>query len=329
MAARNLFFDAGIFRTGSAGVPVISVGNITVGGTGKTPMTMHIAGWLRERGLQVAVLSRGYRRHSSGYLVVSNGRQRCADAIAGGDEPALMAEMLPGVVVAVDERRVRGARHLVREFRPDVIVLDDGFQHRALGRTLDLVLLPVPELLGPRRLLPAGRWREPLRSLRRADLAVLSEWGNEAEWTEAVRLVKGYGHEDVVGFRIEPTGLRRFRTNEKAPRPGGRVMAVCGIAFPNRFARTLRSFGIEPAGEITLNDHHWFTAEDMRRIGAKANEAGAEAVVTTAKDAVRLEALPAAAELDRTMPILVLETTVRITNGESLLYERLEQSTCR
>lgn len=329
VALRNLLFDAGILGTRKAGVPVISVGNITVGGSGKTPMTMHIAGWLRDRGLRVAVLSRGYRRRSSGYLVVSNGRQRCADAIAGGDEPALMAETLQGVIVAVDERRARGAEFLTRDFRPDVIVLDDGFQHRFLGRTLDVVLLPVPELLGRRRLLPAGTWREPLRNVRRANLVALSEWRDEDELAQAARLLEEYGHNHSVAFRIEATGLRRFLTNDAAARPGGRVMTMCAIANPDRFSRTLSAFGIEPVGGVVFEDHHWFTAEDLRTIATKAKGFGAEVVVTTAKDAVRLETVPGAAELDRTIPILVLDTAVRIIRGETLLYERLEQSTCR
>ncbi len=170
VAARNFFYDRGLFTITAVGTPVISVGNITAGGTGKTPLVEYIVRTILDSGARPAVLSRGYRRTTTGTVTVSDGVKVLADADRAGDEPAQIARKFPGCVVVVDEDRVRGARFLESAFHPDVIVLDDGFQHRALRRDLDIVV--VADGAGGSGLLPSGDGREPESSLRRADIVV-------------------------------------------------------------------------------------------------------------------------------------------------------------
>jgi tetraacyldisaccharide 4'-kinase len=330
MSVRNLLFDAGILNIHRMEVPVISVGNIAVGGTGKTPMVEYIAGHLKDRGLRVAVLSRGYGRMSTGYQVVSNGYQRCAEAITAGDEPAQMADTLQGVVVAVDENRVHGARQLLQDFRPEVIILDDGFQHRSLGRALDLLLMRASDILGKRRLLPAGYLREPLTGLRRADLVGVSGWQDEEAFSRAVSVIQNRTSKPVIGYSLRPQKLRRLLTGDVVSNSGGDkpVAAFSGIARPEGFEHTLKTFGIDVAVHVAVPDHYWYRPEDLHSLARKAGDSGARSLVTTQKDAVRLLSVQGIRELDAQFPVLVLETGVVIEHGREILIQHLE-ALCR
>ena len=279
ITARNVLYDSGILRTHRAGIPVISVGNITAGGTGKTPLVEAIVGTLQGAGVRSAVLSRGYRRASSGTLTVSDGAAVLADADAAGDEPAQIARKHPGCVVVVDEDRARGAKFIESAFRPGAIVLDDGFQHRALRRDLDIVVL------GPGRepLLPAGNGREYESSLRRADFVVLAG-GREklpepAERKPFARMLYEIEKFEgaVPGTTVDPRDLI-----------SGRFVAFCGIGNPGSFRGTLAARGLEPAAFIDFPDHWRYDRDDLDRIAGAQRSAGAAYVVTTEKDSVRL-----------------------------------------
>ncbi|MEP0821499.1 MAG: tetraacyldisaccharide 4'-kinase [Ignavibacterium sp.] len=328
MSVRNLMFDRGVLRSRRVDVPVISVGNISAGGTGKTPMTEFIATSLKERGLRVAVLSRGYGRLSSGYRVVSNGRQVCAELQAAGDEAALLAENLKDVIVAVDENRVRGATRLVRELGPEAIILDDGFQHRWLDRTIDLVLVRPDDVLGNPRVLPAGYLRESLTGLSRADCIAVSGAKNDTEFEAAAAAIGRITGKPVIGFFLRPGRLVRLLTGEQVRREdlGVPCVAVSGIARPESFEQTLRGFGIEVVRHTVFPDHHWYRPDDLRGLHSTARDAGAQWLVTTRKDAVRLASVEGLRELDRDVPVLVLEVSVAIDRGEEILNQLLEQA---
>ena len=169
---RNLFYTIGFFVTRRLPVPVISVGNLTVGGTGKTPAVIYLAQKLQENGFKPAVLSRGYGRNTTGTVVVSDGSKSLGGYEEGGDEPYLMANRLSGIPVVVDELRYRGGCFIVENFHPDVILLDDAFQHRALARDLDIVLLNSQDSPEAYKMLPYGKLREPPFHLRRADVLI-------------------------------------------------------------------------------------------------------------------------------------------------------------
>lgn len=278
-------------RSTRVSVPVISVGNISAGGTGKTPFVLFLADLLKQSGKRPAILSRGYGRSSSGFQVVSNGRQQCAEATTAGDEPALLAGKLQGVPVAVDERRVRGAQKLIELFSPDVIVLDDGFQHRSLRRDCDVVLLTADELMKPSFLLPAGYRREPLSSLQRANVIVISKCRDADHFRQAAVKLGNRFRARVFGVRTVAEGAMRHRldgSTEEASLRGRKVVAFSGIADGSSFDRTLDELGVELLVHHRYADHHWYTTTDLRRIGDTFRTLNAEAIVTTEKDLVRI-----------------------------------------
>jgi tetraacyldisaccharide 4'-kinase len=244
---------------------VISVGNLAVGGRGKTPLVARIAALLRDSGQRVAILSRGYGGTSSGApMLVSDGAAVLATADVAGDEPVLLARALPHVVVAVATRRVEAGRMVEARFGPCVHVLDDGFQHLGLHRDLDVVAIEAEDLAG--RPLPAGWLRERPSALGRADLVLLS--ARTLRW-----------HRRSLGF-FTPDGLAR-------PMPP-RAFVVSAIAAPERLAADLSGLGCRVVGQALFRDHHRFTNRELEAAAAAARAAGSDAVVMTEKDAVRL-----------------------------------------
>ena len=326
VGVRNWLYENGLLRTHNVGIPVVSVGNLSAGGTGKTPFVEYLARNLCDRGKKVAVLSRGFRRATKGYVVVSNGRQVCAEASASGDESAQMARNLEGVVIAVDEDRVHGASELLRAFHPDVMLLDDGFQHRALGRALDIVILSSEELLNVPKMLPAGLLREPLRALARADVLVVSGFADAEEYRHAASRLRTFD-KPVVGIRKTVTGMTALVTGNPVNRErvAGRFAAFSGIGRPGGFHRSLREYLGDPLALEVFDDHHWYTPRDLQRLEHMAKNAGAEYLVTTQKDAVRLERIKELAELDGRIPLVVLAISVEVIDGEERLRKRMEE----
>jgi tetraacyldisaccharide 4'-kinase len=255
--------------------PVISVGNLTVGGSGKTPVVEALARLLVGAGERPAILTRGYARPRprSGVTVVSDPSQVIATYADAGDEPLMLARALPGVPVLVGADRGASGRYAEGQFDTTVHILDDGFQHLRLDRDLDLLLVDASVL--DERVLPAGRLREPIAAARCAD---------------AVLVVEGRPTPAPTGGqqRVNATPDDLARTLGEKDRP---VFAVAGVARPDRFFSDLRGAGWQVAGTIAFRDHHRFTAGDIDRIRAGAKSAGAEIVLTTAKDAIRLEHL--------------------------------------
>ncbi|HEX9615673.1 MAG TPA: tetraacyldisaccharide 4'-kinase [Bacteroidota bacterium] len=325
---RNLLFDKGLFKVQRAGVPVISVGNISAGGTGKTPLVEFLARLLRDRGIKVAVLSRGYGRVTSGYQIVSNGRQLCADAISAGDEPAQMAENLKNVVVAVDERRARGAERVFREFSPGVIILDDGFQHRSLHRDVDIVVVTAGEILETSALLPAGYQREPWSALSRADHLVVSGWYTQEEYEKAESRLADIIKKPVAGMQVVPVGIRRLLTGASSNREELRrqkFIAFSGIGNPERFSRTVAEYLGAPERHEVFGDHHRYDPQDLKQLWQIAENAGAQSLVTTQKDSVRLSSVPGISQLDERLPVHVLNVDASLTSGDALINSVMEK----
>ncbi len=293
VAVRGALYDAGILHATRAGVPVVSIGNLAVGGAGKTPAAIAVVRRLLARGRRVAVLSRGYGAARTDARVVSDGARLLLDAADGGDEPVLVATRLPGTPVLCGPHRAELARTAVRDHGADALVLDDGFQHRALARDLDVVVLDAANAFGNGRLLPAGPNREPRSALRRAGLVWLSrvDQADDATLSRLRTLAReATGREpvesrhaavDVVdGTLARPSGVEALR--------GRRVLLLAGIARPVGFRRTLAAMGAEVAAERVFPDHHRFSAADLEGALRAAADARCELVVTTEKDAVRL-----------------------------------------
>lgn len=272
--------------------PVISIGNLHWGGSGKTPVTVAVARHLAERGARVAILSRGYRRRSRGALLVSSGEGPRVAVAAAGDEPFLMARALPGVAVLVGERRFEAGALALAELRPppDLFVLDDGFSHLGLARDLDLLLLPAADPFGGGRLWPGGRLREPLASVRHADAVLLTGLAEPAAGagSELARALGAHGFTGP-GFTVaERTGPVRELAG-CALAPGTAVVAVAGIARPERFFAAVERAGLVPVARFAFADHHDYPRSSLDRIERAASELGAAAVVITEKDAPKLD----------------------------------------
>lgn len=291
VAARLAAYRRGLLRVERAARPVVSVGNVAAGGTGKTPFVRWLAGELLRRGRHPSILTRGYRRKSRGPLVVSDGRGTLAAVDAAGDEPSLLARALPGVPIVADARRARGAA--IAEALPaavDLHLLDDGFSHVALSRDVDVVLLDATAPDAGGALLPAGRLREPLSSLSRADLIVVTktEQADPGPARELARrhavgapvfhaVTRVVGLLDDAGEAVPPRDLVERST-----------LAVAGLARPEAFAATLSGLGLVPSAFLAFPDHADYDAARLTRIRRAAEGVGAEVVVTTEKDAVKL-----------------------------------------
>jgi len=326
---RNLLFDIGIRRIHSVGVPVISVGNLSAGGVGKTPFVELVARLLTMKGRRIAIVSRGYKRRGTGTVVVSNGDVLCADADQAGDEPAQLAEKLKSVVVVVDERRVRGARYAIKKFGVDLILLDDGFQHRSIHRDLDVVLLSAEEVSSGERLLPAGNRREPLRSLRRADLIVLSRCADEADFHRLEKRLRTRIDRPTMAVRVKVRAVRRATTKFSIDLngiKGKRVAAFSGIGNPASFEETMRLLAVQMQKHIKFADHHRYRPEDLRLIEEAARRFGADYVLTTEKDLARLRgASVGASDFLERYPVYYVEIEEEVIAGEEHLTEALRR----
>jgi tetraacyldisaccharide 4'-kinase len=266
--------------------PVVSVGNLTVGGSGKTPIVEYIARLLVEQGERPAVLTRGYGRRVArdGVTVVADGTRVIAGLDEAGDEPLMLARALPGVSVVVGADRFLSGRLAERRLGATVHVLDDGFQHFELARDVDLLLVAEEDLRD--HPMPAGRLREGLEAARAADAALITAGYD----TAADRIGRAFGVAPV--FRVTraigaPRRLAEPRDSVVVP-SNSRVFVVTGIARPDRFKDDILSVGWDICGAIEFRDHHRFAARDVRRIAAEAKAAAAMIVLTTEKDAVRL-----------------------------------------
>ena len=264
--------------------PVISVGNLSMGGTGKSPVVAAIAQWLVEHGERPAILSRGYGRADApdGVVVVSDGSRVLEGVARSGDEPLMLARQVPGAAVCVSPDRYLAGTLAERQLGCTVHVLDDGFQHLQLARELDVLVTTMGEIPGG-RVIPMGRLREPVDAASRAQVLVVSDATAGAASTEAWSL----------GISQSCGALRTLGTPVQAgSRAGtGTVIAVAGIANPSRFLDALRAAGTPVVESIAFPDHHRYSRADVDRIASKVQQAGADAVFTTDKDAVRFEAL--------------------------------------
>ncbi len=286
LEARARLYETGRRRSARLSRPVVSVGNLTVGGTGKTPFVLHLAERFLSQGRRPAILSRGYGRRSRGIVLVSKGDGPLVGPDEGGDEPVLLATRLPGAIVVVARRRAEAAR-AAESLAPDVFLLDDGFQHLSVRRDLDLLLLDAADPFGGERYPPFGRLREPLSAMRRADGFVFTRSSNGHPTAAGLSAVAAANPTaPVFTAQIGPEGLMEV-SGAPSPKPE-RCVAVCGIARPASFLGSLAAIGIEPADWLVFPDHRRYADRDVRRIDAAARRTASAAVVTTEKDAVKL-----------------------------------------
>jgi tetraacyldisaccharide 4'-kinase len=265
--AREKLYDSGIFSTVKLNHPVVSVGNLTLGGTGKTPLVITLAEGLRARGWRPVILSRGYRRQSREIVVAGS------DWKLAGDEPCLMAQRLGNVPVVVGADRYAAGLFAERSQLGNIFLLDDGFQHRRLHRDFDIVTIDPMEWNAGEGLLPGGRWREPKSSIRRAHAACVQEIAGSPVPSLSIPTFIVQTKIQGVFEKDAPVAFQKLR--EK------RVTAFAGIAKPDRFFATLKSMGIEPINTVRFPDHHRFSPGDIEKLSG-------DVLITTEKDAIRL-----------------------------------------
>jgi tetraacyldisaccharide 4'-kinase len=275
---RNFLYDRGTLPTRSLAAPTISVGNLSVGGSGKTPFVILLGELLKARGVRFDILSRGYGRESKGVAVVEPG----GSPRQFGDEPLLMARRL-GVPVVVGEDRYQAGALAEEKIGAQMHILDDGFQHRALARDFDIVLVTPDDARDS--LLPRGRLREPIAALQRADAVVLTSGA------------------DPKLFPLDTKNVWRVRRGILPKGVSAKPVAFCGIARPQNFFLQLRTAGIEPAAEAIFRDHHAYTERDIRDLLELRNSSEGDGFVTTEKDAINLEGYLSALEPMAVVPV--------------------------
>ncbi len=303
---------------------VISVGNLTVGGTGKTPLAMWLARWCRDQGCRVAILSRGYGGQLGATPRVVEAHQDMAQTwSAVGDEPYLLARELPCVPVVVGKDRVQSGLYAQRRFGAQVLILDDGFQHHRLQRDFDLVLIDATNPFGHGTLLPRGILREPLQALQRAHAVVLTrvELARDNLLAICERIRRWYPHGPIYHMATTVEALTTGDTQvstEPLYLCQRRVVAFVGIGNPSAFAATLTQLGCDVAALLVFRDHHPYTAADWQAIVAAAKRYDASGIVTTTKDHVRLDPAWQAA-----VPLYTLRTGVAFAEAEVALQQQL------
>lgn len=305
---RNCAFDLGIKRVHKASVPVVSVGNLTTGGTGKTPCVAWLARWFREKDIRVSLLSRGYR------------------SLPGemNDEKLVLDQLCPDVPHVQNPNRVAGASIACREHAAQVLILDDGFQHRRLGRDLDLVLIDTLNPWGYGSLLPRGLLREPVASLQRADLVVLTRADQctakeKEEILKRIQHVRGERACVEVGYPPECLMNSEGEQTELSSLAGKQVFAFCGIGNPEAFHQSLSGLGYEVGSFQAFPDHHHFSDRELDEIGEQARQSGVSAILVTQKDLVKINKT----ELGG-VPLWAVRIGARILSGGDLLEARLQ-----
>ena len=324
LLARGWLYDTRLLKTGRLPCPVVSLGNVTVGGSGKTPLAELATLTLVALGAAPAVVSRGYGRVTRGVQVVADRGGVRLGARAAGDEPLLLAERLPGIPVIVGENRFEAGRHAVEAHGASVIVLDDGYQNRTIAKTLEILVVSARAPWGNGRLFPRGQLREPLSSLRRSHLVVVTNPADEEAVDAVTRTLRLHDSPaPVVTARYEPLEVRRVGDGARLPLSdlrGRRLLGFGGLASPRSFMETLRGIGVPLAGFAEFGDHHWYTDADLTEVARRARMAGAEGLITTEKDAARLreKALPG-------LPVWVLTVRMVLASGQAAWVEALRQ----
>ncbi len=309
---RNWLYTQGLLRVHRVGVPVVCVGNLTTGGTGKTPLVAWLARLIDEKGVRAAILTRGYKAGEKGL----------------SDEPAELAAACAGVPVIVNADRAAGAAEAVRNHDAQVILMDDGFQHRRLARDLDIVAIDATVPFGYGRLLPAGLLREPVGSLKRAQAVVLtrSDQVSEEQLSEIEAKIRQVQPSLAIARSVHaPVGARRSDGLDipLADLKGKKVFAFCGLGNPGAFFATVQACGCVLSGSRAYNDHHVYTDRDAADLCGAARSQGADLLLTTRKDWTKIAPLSGP---DDAAPMAYLAVELRFTAGEDALRALIERA---
>src|SRR6266403_5279691 len=328
---RLYFYRKRVFRERALGCLVISIGNLTVGGTGKTPIVEKFARALQKGGRHVAILSRGYKsvpRPSKRSLlaklrgdnpdpprVVSDGKSLLLDSLIAGDEPYMLAHNLKNVAVLVDKDRVKSGLFAIEKMNADTLLLDDGLQYLHLKHRLDIVLIDRQAPFGNEFLLPRGTLREPPRNLRRASYIFITKSTGESN-EQLIKRIRRYNRTaEIIECAHKPLHLQNVVTNEIAPLEklrGAFIGSICGIAAPESFEGALKNLGANVDLALRYIDHHYYTEGELRSFINRCIRRDLAMIITTEKDAVRMPRLP---EADVNVPVYFMRVEIEILSG--------------
>jgi len=319
-------YECGLFKRESLPGFVVSIGNITAGGTGKTPAVVMLAQWAKDEGHPVAVLSRGYGgQYRTKVLEVSDGNRIKAGAGEAGDEPYLLATRLSGIPVVVSKKRFLAGLFARERFGCDFFILDDGFQHLELNRDLDLALIDTTNPFGNGHLLPCGPLREPVEQLSRANACIVTRYSEQGSGEKVLDFLKGkFPSKPIFCSDHLPEKVIFPHSNEvHGPdfMKGKRVLAFAGIAEPDRFKQTLMGLGADIVCFRGFRDHHPFKQDEIRTLIQMKEAQGAEYIITTEKDWVRI----ASFAIDRT-DIAYLGITFALTSGQNDFFKMIKDN---
>ena len=313
ISLRNFLYSKGWLKVHRANAAVISIGNITTGGTGKTPLVIRLCNFLRNSGSKCAILTRGYKADEN-----------------YGDEPAVLAESCPEVEVVVNPDRVSGAVEAISRFGAKVLIMDDGFQHRRLGRDLDIVAIDGTVPFGYGKLLPAGLLREPVAALKRADAAVITRCDqvDEAELTQLEGKLRQINPEMVVARSVHAPVCAKSIDNREinlGELKGKKIFVFCGIGNPDAFLNTVRGLGAKLAGSKVFDDHYHYTDECLADIYEQAERLDADLILTTQKDWVSFSpsSMPNASE---GVNFAYLAIELRFISGEDKITQLIKNA---
>ncbi len=310
MKTREILYTSAVFRQQSLSVPVVSIGNLVLGGTGKTPTVQHVANLLLKQGYHPAIISRGYGgKAKEAVNIVSDGKNIFLPPALAGDEPYMLAKSLPGIPVLTGLHRITPCRYSIDNLQCDVIILDDGFQHIAVRRDIDIVLFDSTTLAGNSRVFPGGPLREPTSALNRCHAFLLTgenvtNQGRAQKFSNLLQ--QRFPNRPVFTSSLEsykligPNGTIVEKSESKS------FFAFCGIANPSRFEKSLVQLGVKLAAFQTLKDHVDYSQPLVSRLCRKAVEYGAEFLVTTEKDSVKLQ------NFNLDLPLYVLQVHYKV-----------------
>ena len=328
---RNALFDRHLFKTWNSPVPVVSIGNLSAGGTGKTPLVEWVVKYYLSIGCTPAIVSRGYRRESKGVQLVSDGQRIMLGSREAGDETAMLAWNNPNAIVIVAEKRKDAVTYLVKRFAkrlPSVIILDDAFQHRQIQRELNIAVINASEPFLKAKMLPEGRMREPLKNLTRADLIVLNKI-SDPQKAEAIEKKLEKTGKPVIKARLATAELvcfsGEFTTSDEARSMKNiNAFAFAGISSPESFLESLRKEGVNIVANRCFPDHAPYSAKKLKAIRHEA-EAKGLSLITTEKDYFRMLGYPELIRILTTRPCYYLKIETDIFEGKEILQSMLRK----
>ena len=313
---RNLLFDTGIFKIHKFSIPVVSVGNITSGGTGKTPFILYLLNKLNLNYEKIVVVSRGYGRNSKGLQIVSDGEGNIIEPDVGGDEPVLIASKFPQIPVIVAEKRYKGIEIAIKNFDAKLILLDDAFQHRGVARDCDIVLVDANQPVQYEQILPLGNLREKKSNLNRADIIIISKIEKKSNITKQVEFYKNFNNElfysNYKNFTIKKVNENLQVNLDKIKNES--FFAFTGIANPKLFLQNLEDIGLKIDNSIIFKDHIKYSSKEISKILKTADLHNCNYLISTEKDLVKLNIK----DFDD-YNLFILEMEIELKNEENLI----------